>query len=41
VGKAAATSVRSVLPRIRFSPARVAGTPVCELLRMQVSFTKR
>jgi hypothetical protein len=39
--KAAVASVRSVLPRVRFSPARIAGTPVCELLRMQVSFTKR
>jgi hypothetical protein len=39
--KAAIASVRSVLPRVRFSPARAAGTPVCELLRMQVSFTKR
>jgi hypothetical protein len=40
-GKAAIASVRSVLPRVRFSPARAAGTPVCELLRMQVSFSKR
>ncbi|MFL5607890.1 MAG: carboxypeptidase-like regulatory domain-containing protein [Gemmatimonadaceae bacterium] len=40
-GKAAAASVRAVLPRVRFSPARAAGKPVCELLRMQVSFSKR
>jgi hypothetical protein len=35
------TSVQSVLPRLRFSPARDAGKPVCELLRMQVNFSSR
>lgn len=34
-------SVTSVLPRVRFSPAREAGKPVCELLRMQVNFSAR
>jgi Carboxypeptidase regulatory-like domain len=34
-------SVQSVLPRLRFSPARDAGKPVCELLRMQVNFNSR
>jgi carboxypeptidase family protein len=39
--KAAAASVRSMLPRVRFSPARDAGRPTCELLRMQVNFSPR
>jgi hypothetical protein len=30
-----------VLPRVRFSPAREKGTPVCEMLRMQVNFSPR
>ena len=38
---AARASVRSVLPRVRFSPARVANRPICELQRMQVTFSKR
>jgi hypothetical protein len=37
----AAASVRSVLPRVRFSPAREAGKPTCELVRMQVNFSPR
>ena len=37
----AKTSVASVLPRVRFSPAREEGTPVCEMLRMQVNFSPR
>ncbi|HEY2375728.1 MAG TPA: carboxypeptidase-like regulatory domain-containing protein [Gemmatimonadaceae bacterium] len=37
----ALTSVTSVLPRVRFAPAREAGKPVCELLRMQVNFSSR
>lgn len=37
----AKTSVASVLPRVRFSPAREKGTPVCEMLRMQVDFSPR
>jgi hypothetical protein len=39
--RTAAASVRSVLPRVRFSPAREAGKPTCELLRMQVNFSPR
>src|SRR4051812_14525001 len=35
------TSVTSMLPRVHFAPARDAGKPVCELLRMQVNFTAR
>jgi hypothetical protein len=35
------TSLTSVLPRLRFAPARDAGKPVCELLRMQVNFQAR
>jgi hypothetical protein len=35
------TSATSVLPRLRFTPAREAGKPVCELLRMQVNFSAR
>ncbi len=37
----AKASVTSVLPRVRFSPARDKGTPTCEMLRMQVNFTSR
>ena len=37
----AKTSVESVLPRVRFAPAREQGTPVCEMLRMQVNFSPR
>ena len=39
--KAAAATVRSVLPRVRFSPAREGGTATCEMLRMQVNFSPR
>ena len=35
------TSVTSMLPRVHFAPARDAGKPVCELLRMQVNFSAR
>jgi len=35
------TSVTSILPRVRFAPAREGGQPVCELLRMQVNFSGR
>jgi hypothetical protein len=35
------TSVTSMLPRVRFSPARENGQPVCELVRMQVNFSAR
>jgi hypothetical protein len=35
------TSVTSMLPRVRFSPARENGQPVCELVRMQVNFANR
>jgi hypothetical protein len=35
------TSAISVLPRLRFVPARDGGKPVCELLRMQVNFSAR
>lgn len=38
--KAVAASVRSVLPRVHFSPALAAGKPVCELQRMEVNFQK-
>jgi hypothetical protein len=41
IAPAAAASVKAVLPRVRFTPARVEGTPVCELQRMEVAFTKR
>lgn len=37
----AKAEVMSVLPRVRFSPAREAGAPTCELLRMQVNFATR
>jgi hypothetical protein len=40
-GPAASASVMSVLPRVRFAPARDRGTPTCELLRMQVRFVGR
>ncbi|HEV7990794.1 MAG TPA: carboxypeptidase-like regulatory domain-containing protein [Gemmatimonadaceae bacterium] len=39
--KSAIASVKSVLPRVRFSPARDAGKATCELLRMQVNFSPR
>ncbi len=39
--EAAMASVRFMLPRVRFSPARDAGRPTCELLRMQVNFSPR
>lgn len=39
--KVAVAAVRSMLPRIRFSPARDAGRPTCELVRMQVNFSPR
>lgn len=35
------TSATSVLPRLRFSPARESGKPVCELVRMQLNFSAR
>jgi hypothetical protein len=38
---AAIASVKAMLPRVRFSPARERGTPTCELVRMQVSFSAR
>jgi hypothetical protein len=41
ISAAAAASVKAVLPRVRFSPARAEDTPVCELQRMEVAFTKR
>ncbi|MFN8583368.1 MAG: carboxypeptidase-like regulatory domain-containing protein [Gemmatimonadaceae bacterium] len=34
---ATVASVNMVLPRVRFSPARQAGVPICELLQMQVN----
>jgi hypothetical protein len=34
-------SAKSMLPRVRFSPARDMGKPICELLRMQVNFSSR
>jgi hypothetical protein len=37
----AVAGVMSVLPRVRFSPARTAGKPTCDLLRMQVNFNPR
>lgn len=36
-----AMAARSMLPRLRFNPAREGGKPVCELLRMQVNFSAR
>jgi hypothetical protein len=39
--RAAAASVRAMLPRVRFSPAREGGRPTCELLRLQVNFSPR
>lgn len=41
VSPSAAASLKAVLPRVRFTPARAEGTPVCELQRMEVAFTKR
>jgi hypothetical protein len=41
INPSAAASLKAVLPRVRFSPARAEGTPVCELQRMEVAFTKR
>ena len=38
---AALAGVRAMLPRVRFSPARAAGHPTCEMLRMQVTFSSR
>jgi hypothetical protein len=35
------TRVTTVLPHVRFAPARASGKPVCELLRMQVNFSAR
>lgn len=37
----AKTSVTSVLPRVRFTPAIEAGKLTCELIRMQVNFSPR
>jgi hypothetical protein len=37
----ARAGVMSVLPRVRFSPAREAGKATCELVRMQVNFSPR
>lgn len=37
--RTAVANVRHVLPHVRFAPARDAGKPTCELLRMQVNFT--
>ncbi|MDQ6926381.1 MAG: carboxypeptidase-like regulatory domain-containing protein [Candidatus Eremiobacteraeota bacterium] len=37
-GAAALASVKSVLPRVRFAPARDGGRATCELLRMEVAF---
>lgn len=34
----ALASVRAMLPRVRFSPARAAGRATCEMQRMQVTF---
>jgi hypothetical protein len=34
-------SVGSVLPRIKYSPARIDDKPICELVRLQVNFTPR
>jgi hypothetical protein len=36
---AAIASVKAMLPRVRFAPAREGGRPTCELLRLQVSFS--
>ena len=35
-----AATLQSVLPRVRFAPARANGKPTCELLRMQIDFTR-
>jgi hypothetical protein len=37
----AKAAIDAMLTRVRFSPAREAGQPVCELQRMQVSFSTR
>jgi hypothetical protein len=37
----AKASVTSVMPRVRFSPARDMGKPTCDLVRMQVNFSPR
>jgi hypothetical protein len=39
--KSVIASVKSVLPRVRFSPARDGRDATCELLRMQVNFSPR
>jgi hypothetical protein len=36
-----AVAVRSMLPKIHFTPARDTGKPVCELVRLQVNFSPR
>ena len=45
VPQGTATSARAtigqVLPRVRFSPARNDGVPVCELVKIQVNFSPR
>jgi hypothetical protein len=33
-------TVKAMLPRVRFTPARENGQPTCEMLRMQVTFRK-
>jgi len=37
----AKAAIDAMLTRVRFSPAREAGLPVCELQRMQVNFSTR
>ena len=37
----AVTAVTAALSRMRFSPAKERGQPVCEMMRMQVNFTPR
>jgi len=39
--KLSLASVKSVLPRVRFTPARESGAATCEMLRMQVNFSPR
>jgi hypothetical protein len=39
--KMATASVASVLPRVRFAPARQGGKRTCEMLRMQVNFSPK
>lgn len=41
IDKLSLASVKSVLPRVRFTPARDGGAPTCEMLRMQVNFSPR